>query len=173
MQFRTATHDDVVPLLSLLRAVASEEKNLLVLPADVTEAYIESVLTTCLDTGLMIVGIHPELPNEFIAVAYAYTDGIVQTKHVLRNLILAVHPGFRKRKIGRTLLTLFLDEIFSGRTDIGKVEVLVREQNIKAIELFQFLGFSIEGRLEMHVRTPERTYEAAIPMGRQNPMYEF
>ena len=43
----------------------------------------------------------------------------------------------------------------------------------EAIALYQSRGFLIEGRLEMRIRTPDRHYEADIPMGWQNPNYEF
>jgi putative acetyltransferase len=70
-------------------------------------------------------------------------------------------------------MSIFLEEIVRNRTDVGKVELIVRESNVGAIALYQSLGFRIEGRLEMRIRTPSRCYEADIPMGWQNPSYEF
>jgi putative acetyltransferase len=53
------------------------------------------------------------------------------------------------------------------------VELIARESNLKAIELYQSLGFLIEGRLEMRIKTTDNHYEADIPMGWQNPNYEL
>ena len=92
---------------------------------------------------------------------------------MLGEVTILVHPKFQGKKVGRTILTIFLEEIARNRMDIGKVELVARESNLKAIELYQSLGFRIEGRLEMRIRTPERTYEADIPMGWQNPNFEF
>jgi len=91
----------------------------------------------------------------------------------LSELTLVVHPQFQGRKIGRTLFTIFLEEIGRNRPDIGRIELVTRESNAKAIALYQSLGFRIEGRLEMRIRTTGHAYEADIPMGWQNPNFEF
>jgi putative acetyltransferase len=91
----------------------------------------------------------------------------------MTDLTIAVHPEFQGKKIGRTLFTIFLEEIATNRPDIGKVELITRESNLRAIQLYQSLGFRIEGRLEMRIKTPEGNYEADIPMGWQNPNFEF
>jgi putative acetyltransferase len=93
--------------------------------------------------------------------------------HVLGEVTILVHPQFQGKKIGRTILTIFLEEIARNRMDIGKVELIARESNMKAIELYQSLGFRIEGRLEMRIKTADGNYEADIPMGWQNPSFEF
>ncbi len=84
-----------------------------------------------------------------------------------------VHPQFQGKKIGRTLLTIFLEEIAHNRPDVGKVELMVREHNLKALELYRSLGFKIEGRIEMQIKNLSGQYEAVIPMGWNNPNYEF
>jgi ribosomal protein S18 acetylase RimI-like enzyme len=50
---------------------------------------------------------------------------------------------------------------------------MVRETNLKAIAFYQSLGFRIEGRFEMRIKTTQKIYEADIPMMWQNPNYEF
>jgi ribosomal protein S18 acetylase RimI-like enzyme len=104
---------------------------------------------------------------------HAYKPGIQVFNHLFSDLTIAVHPEFQGRKVGRTLFTIFLEEIARNRTDIGKVELLTREGNLRAIKFYQSLGFKIEGRLEMRVKTPAGNYEADIPMGWQNPNFEF
>ena len=91
---------------------------------------------------------------------------------MLGDVTIVVHPDFQGRKIGRTILMIFLDEIVRNRPDIGRVELIARESNEKAIALYQSVGFLIEGRLEMRIKTADH-YEADIPMGWQNPNYEL
>jgi ribosomal protein S18 acetylase RimI-like enzyme len=86
---------------------------------------------------------------------------------------LVVDPDFQGKKIGRTILMIFLDEIVKNRPDIGKVELIARESNQRAIALYQSVGFLIEGRLEMRIKAADGYYEADIPMGWQNPNFEF
>ena len=99
--------------------------------------------------------------------------GVSVFDHVLGEVTIIVHPQFQGKKIGRTILTIFLEEIGRNRIDIGKVELIARESNVKAIELYQSLGFRVEGRLEMRIKTPDGNFEADIPMGWQNPNFDF
>jgi putative acetyltransferase len=66
-----------------------------------------------------------------------------------------------------------LEEVVRNRPDVGRVELIARESNRKAIEFYQSLGFHVEGRLEMRIKNIHGHYEADIPMGWQNPNFEF
>ncbi len=173
MRYRTADIEDLSKLLKLYRAIAQVEGGLARLENEITEDYIKNILEKSVDTGLIIVGENPNDPEELIASIHAYKAGIKVFNHVLSDVTIGVHPQHQGKKIGRTVLTIFLEEVGRNRPDIGKVEVIVRESNTKAIQLYQSLGFRVEGRMEMRIRTPQNTYEADIPMGWQNPNYEF
>ncbi|HTF20451.1 MAG TPA: N-acetyltransferase [Chryseolinea sp.] len=173
MRYRIAEIDDLHRITNLYKAVSRVEGGIARLEREVTEEYVQHFITESLTTGLIIVAEHPENPNELIAEIHGYKSGPFVFDHVLGDVTLAVHPEHQGQKIGRTILTIFLEEIANNRTDIGKVELVTREGNERALNLYQSLGFRIEGRLEMRIRTPERTYEADIPMGWQNPNFEF
>jgi ribosomal protein S18 acetylase RimI-like enzyme len=173
MRFRTADIDDLSRLIKLYKAVAREEGGIARLEQEITEDYVKNFIIKSLATGVIIVGENPDDPDELVAEIHGYKAGISVFDHVLGDVTILVHPKFQGKKIGRTILTIFLEEIARNRMDIGKVELIAREGNMKAIELYQSLGFRIEGRLEMRIRTPERNYEADIPMGWQNPNFEF
>ena len=173
MHFRTADIDDIIRIKTLYKDVARREGGIARLEHEITDDYIESFLKKSLATGLIIVAEHPDEPERLIAEIHAYKTGINVFAHVLGDLTLVVHPAFQGKKIGRTIFTIFLEEIARNRPDVGKVELIARESNRAAIELYQSLGFMIEGRLEMRIKTPEGSYEADIPMGWQNPLYEF
>ena len=173
MHIRTADIDDFSRIKTLYKEVARHKGGIARLENEITDEYIESLITKSLATGLIIVAEHPDDPEQIIAEIHAYKAGISVFNHVLGELTLLVHPAFQGKKIGRTIFTIFLEEIGSNRHDIGKVELIARESNMKAIELYESLGFTIEGRLEMRIKTPEGNYEADIPMGWQNPNFEF
>jgi len=173
MHFRTADIDDFSKIRLLYKEVARHEGGLARQEHEVTDDYIETFLKKSLASGLMIVAEHPDDSETLVAEIHAYKPGIKVFEHLLSDLTIVVHPGFQGKKVGRTIFTIFLEEIARNRPDIGKVELIARESNQKAIALYQSLGFSIEGRFEMRIKTSHGTYEADIPMGWQNPMYEF
>ena len=173
MRYRTAEIEDLDRLIRLYSSVARTEGGIVRLEHEITDNYIRNFLEKSLATGLIIVGEHPDKPEELIAEIHAYKSGIQAFAHVLGDLTIVVHPEFQGKKIGRTILTIFLEEIGRNRPDIGRVELIARESNQKAIALYQSLGFLIEGRLEMRIKTTDQHYEADIPMGWQNPNFEF
>lgn len=173
MRYRTATLKDLDPLLRLYKVIASTEGGIVRVEHEITNEYISGFLEKSLTTGLIIVGENPEDDSELVAEIHGYKAGIQTFDHVLGDVTIVVHPDFQGKKIGRTIIMIFLDEIVRNRPDIGKVELIARESNEKAIALYQSVGFLIEGRLEMRIKTKDQHYEADIPMGWQNPNYEL
>jgi len=173
MVYRTAEIDDLPRLVRLYRAVANREGGIVRLEHEINETYVLDFLKKCMATGLIIVGEDPEDKNELIAEVHASKMGVQVVDHVLSDLTIVVRPDYQGKKIGRTIFTIFLEEIARNRPDVGKVELIARESNHKAIALYQSLGFRIEGRMEMRIKTPQGNYEADIPMGWQNPNFEF
>jgi ribosomal protein S18 acetylase RimI-like enzyme len=173
MHIRTAEPSDLQKIKKLYEIVAASGDGIARLPHEISESYVENFISKSLSTGVIVVVENPHNPDELIAEVHAYTPGIAVFNHVLSDLTIVVHPAFQGRKLGRTIFTIFLEEIGLHRPDIGRVELVARESNEKAIKLYQSLGFRIEGRLEMRIKTQENTYEADIAMGWQNPNYEF
>ena len=173
MHYRTATIDDVDRLIKLYKSVAGMRGGIVRLEHEITSEYVHNFCERSLDTGLIVVAEHPDDPNILIAEIHAYAHGVEAFDHVLGNLTLVVHPDFHGKRIGRTILTIFLEEIGRNRPNIGKVELISRETNGKAIALYQSMGFRIEGRLEMRVKGADGHYEADIPMGWENPNFEY
>lgn len=173
MRYRTADMDDLHRLILLYKAVAKVEGGIARLEHEVTEDYVKNFIQKSMATGVIIVGENPDDADELVASIHGYKAGIRVFEHVLGDVTMVVHPHFQGKKIGRTILTIFLEEIGRNRMDIGKVELIARESNLKAIQLYRSLGFQVEGRMEMRIKTPHHTYEADIPMGWQNPNFEF
>lgn len=173
MHIRTAEPEDLPKIKVLYQHVARQEGGLARVESEISDEYIGRFVKKSMNDGLIIVVEHPDDPNALIGEIHAYRPGPAVFNHVLAGLTIAVHPDFQGKKTGRTLLTIFLEEIGVNRPDIGRVELIVRESNQKAIRLYQSLGFQIEGRFEMRIKRPDGNYEADIAMSWQNPNFEF
>jgi ribosomal protein S18 acetylase RimI-like enzyme len=173
MHIREAVPEDLSAIRKLYREVARELGGIARTEAEITEQYVENFLQKSTESGLILVAGHPQNAAVLIAEMHAYKPGPAVFNHVFSDLTIVVHPEFRGRKVGRTIFTIFLEEIGLNRPDIGRVELVARESNEKAIRFYQSFGFRIEGRLEMRIKTPDKNYEADIPMAWQNPNFEF
>src|SRR6478735_4321732 len=129
MRYRIADINDLNSLIHLYKTVAKTEDGIARLEHEITEDYIKDFLLKSLDSGLIIVGENPTNENELIASVHAYKKGPKVFDHVLGDLTLVVHPQFQGKKIGRTIFTIFLEEIGHNRPDVGKVELIARESN--------------------------------------------
>ena len=173
IHYRTAEPTDVSGISSLYKEVAKQGNGIARAEHEITGQYVRDFVSNSLARGSIIVGEDPKDNGRIIAAIHAYSPGIDTFKHLFTNLTIAVHPDFQGKKVGRTIFTIFLEDIALHRPNIGRVELFVRGTNVRAIQFYQSLGFMIEGRLEMRVRNPDKTYEADIPMGWQNPNFEF
>lgn len=172
MHFRNATPDDIPALVRLYREVAEKSGGIARKKEEVTEDYVGTLVRRSLADGIIIVLENEEDPEELIAEIHAYKPGIRLFDHVLSELTILVDPRFQGRSLGRTIFTIFLDEIVNNHPDVGRVELFTSETNSRALHLYQSLGFLIEGRFEMRLRT-ENGYEADIALSWQNPGFEF
>lgn len=173
MHIRNAAAEDLSMIKLLYREVARQGGRIARTEQEITGEYIENFLGKSISSGLILVAEHPENPAELIAEIHAYNPGPAAFRHVYSDLTVVVHPSFQGKKIGRTIFTIFLEEIGLNRTDIGRVELITRESNLNAIKFYQSMGFLIEGRFEMRIKSPDGNYEADIPMVWQNPNFQF
>jgi len=173
MHIRTAVPEDGDRIQLLYKEVVRTGGALARSEEEITDSYVKEFMQHSFDDGLIIVVEHPDDPEQLIGEIHGYRMKIKAFRHVLSDITIAIHPQFQGKKVGRTLLTIFLEEVGRNRTDIGKVELVTGENNAIAIRLYQSLGFKIEGRMEMRFKTKQGMYEADIPMGWQNPNFEF
>lgn len=173
MHIRTAEIQDLSSIRQLYQEVSRKPGGIPRAEHEITDEYVRDFVERSVASGLILVAEHPEKVDTLIAEMHAYQPGPEVSAHVLSNLMIVVHPDFQSRKIGRTLFTIFLEEIGVNRPEIGKVELIAPESQERMIRFCQSFGFLIEGRLEMRIKTADGHYEAEIPMGWQNPNYEF
>jgi len=172
MHIRTALPDDL-PKIQALYQKAAGSPGYALSNDDMTLPFIERLIQPALADGLVLLVIHPEDEHQCIGEIHVSRDPRSFCRHVMTGLHLVVDPQFQRKKIGRTLLTILLEEIALNHPHIGKVDLMLNENNTRALTLFQSMGFTVEGRMEMKVLNQDRMYEAEIPMGWQNPNYEL
>jgi ribosomal protein S18 acetylase RimI-like enzyme len=83
-----------------------------------------------------------------------------------------VDSNYQGKGFGKKLFQTLLDYIMESRNDIFRVELIARESNIKAIKLYEHLGFKIEGRLVNRIKNNDNFFEADIPMAWFNPNFK-
>src|SRR6478735_3289837 len=132
MYLRSATPEDTDRIKTLYSKVSnSETSGLARTENEITDEYVNRFIEKSLAKGLIIVAEHPDDPEQLIGEVHGYPSDVDAFKHVISEFTIAVHPDFQGKKIGRTLFTIFLEEVGKNRTDIGKVELFVRESNVK------------------------------------------
>ena len=97
-------------------------------------------------------------------IGHALLDpmGLHALAHVFR-LTVVVHPGYPGSGIGTALMRALLD--WAERTPrVGKIELLVRSTNERAIRLYSKLGFVEEGRFKNRIRLPDNTFVDDLAM---------
>lgn len=87
-------------------------------------------------------------------IAHAFLDPmrLLANRHVYQ-LNIVVHPGFGGRGVGAALMSDLMSWAQAG-SKVGKIELLVRSTNTRAIALYRRFGFAREGRLVGRVRLP-------------------
>ena len=169
---RKAEFADKAKLLKLYHQVAASG-SIALTEWEITESLIEGFIQKSFDTGIQLVLFAPNNPDELLAEIHCYKTGPEIFKHVLSNLTVVVHPAFQGSGLGRIVFGALLSEVEMNRSDILRVELLVRESNQRAITLYQKMGFKIEGKLEKRINAHGNTYEADIPMAWFNSAFQL
>jgi ribosomal protein S18 acetylase RimI-like enzyme len=171
MLFRKATIGDHEGIKALYKEVALRSGGIARNGEEVTDDYVGGFLERSIDRGLIFVIENPEQSGQLIGEIHAYKSGLLIFDNTIGSLTLAIHPDFQGKKLGYRIFEMFLNEIKDHRPDILRVELWVRDSNVRGQRLYQSLGFKIEGRMENRIRNSDGTFEADIPMGWQNPNF--
>ena len=88
-------------------------------------------------------------------VGHAFLDPLPMrdNAHVF-TLTIVVHPANLGQGVGTALMTRVMAWA-RERPGLGKIELLVRATNTRAIALYRKFGFAEEGRLRRRVKTPK------------------
>jgi ribosomal protein S18 acetylase RimI-like enzyme len=152
-------------LLHLYKSVAKIPGGIARVEEEITTDYISHNLQMALKNGVSLVIPNPLNETELVAELHCYKLQPGTFGHILSELTVVVHPDHQGKGLGKLLFEELLKEVKENRKDILRIELIARESNIKAIELYKKMGFAAEGRLEGRIANPDGTFEADIPMG--------
>ncbi len=146
---RKSRTTDAAGVLALYRAVAAVPGGIARTPDEVSESFVDGFMAK--PNGLQFVF---EEGGRILGEIHAAPHGIAAFAHVVGDLTIAVAPDGQGRGIGRGLFQALLDEITKHMPHITRVELFVRESNLRAQQLYISLGFVEEGRLRNRVINP-------------------
>jgi ribosomal protein S18 acetylase RimI-like enzyme len=169
---RFANLSDESKIFELYKTVSKIAGGIARTEDEITSTYIKTNLEKSLKNGLSLVIDHPEDASKIIAEIHCYQLEPKVFHHILAELTVVVHPNFQGKGSGKLLFTALLNHVKTQRQDILRIELITRESNAKAIELYKHLGFKIEGRLEKRIHSGNNTFEADIPMAWFNPNFK-
>ncbi len=163
-RIRKYTDNDKSEVYDLYKRVAEIDGRIARTRNKITDEYINNMISSSGKNGIHLVVDHPTSENQLVGEIHCYKLGPSVFNHVLSELTMVVSEDFQGKGIGKLLLKILLSTIETKRNDILRVELIARESNTKAIELYQQLGFKIEGKLENRIDSRNGTFEADIPM---------
>jgi ribosomal protein S18 acetylase RimI-like enzyme len=138
---RKAVHSDAEGILALYRAIPPG--GLARSPGEIDLEYVTSFLGRSLEDGLSLV----IDSGGVIGEVHASRPAPRAFAHVLSDLTICVHPDHAGRGNGRNLFRAFMRTVEEEMPSILRVELIARESNRRAIDLYLSEGFVVEGRL--------------------------
>lgn len=150
---RDARIEDAAILAAAERATAETPGLLVSRPSELIPENFEKKIVELSKLGRYIVA---EKDGKIVGHAFLDPMPLEAVAHVFR-LNIVVHPGFRGRGIG-TALMRDLMEWAKQSPRVGKIELLVRATNERAIRLYSKLGCVEEGRLQNRVRLSDNSF---------------
>jgi len=168
---REATLKDEKAIFHLYQTVAENVGGIAREKTEITASYIKNNLEKAIQTGVSLV-IEDTNSPVLIAEIHCYKLEPKVFHHILSELTVVVHPDFQGKGLGKLIFNELLNHINKNRNDIMRVELIARESNAKAIEMYGKLGFKQEGRLEKRINSNDGNFEADIPMAWFNPNFK-
>ena len=159
MIIRKAEIKDAASLVAAEQETARTPGLLVSRPNELTRSAFEQKIVELGASGRYIVA---EKDGKIVGHALLDPMGLQAIAHVFR-LTVVVHPGRLGSGIGAALMRDLLD--WAERTPrVGKIELLVRATNARAIRLYSKLGFVEEGRFRNRVCLPNGTFVDDLAM---------
>ncbi len=156
-------------IFDLYQIVSRIEGGLARKQTEISKNYVENFTKKAIQNGAQFVAVDSQA-NKIIGEIHGYCLEPAVFAHVLTELTIAVDPDYQGLGIGKRLFEALLRYLSEERKDILRVELIARKSNVKAIRLYEKLGFQIEGRFENRIRNAQG-FEADIPMAWSNPNF--
>lgn len=147
----------------LYREVAAQPGGLARTQPEISEEYVRIFIEQASRCGILQVA-RSQVNGAIVGEIHAYPLEANVFSHVLGNLTLGVSPAHQGRGVAKLLMDALLRQVRHCHPHIERVELIVRESNLRAIRLYRHFGFFIEGHLERRIRSVGGGYEADVAM---------
>jgi len=171
-KIRPATTQDLTLIYELYKSVSEHVGGILRTSDEITHEYVLQFSKKAAKNGIQLV-IEDISNHQLVGEVHCSKPGPKVLDHVLSELTIVIHPDFQNRGLGRQLFTNLLNIVKTARTDILRVELIARESNVKAIKMYESLGFEIEGKLKNRIKSDQYTFESDVMMGWNNYLFDF
>lgn len=149
--YRPARPVDADQIHRLMSALAEEEGALLLAPDEISPEDIRDRIRNATNRRNRFV--HVATRDEIVVGMVSLESGPYRSMGHVRFMNLAVDPHFRRKGVGRELTRVAMEWAMQT-SSVAKIEIQLREANTAAFKLLQSFGFTLEGRLKKHARTP-------------------
>lgn len=161
IKIRKAVAEDAPAIFTLYQEVSKIPGGLARNADEITQGYVQSFCTEARKRGIQLLA---EAEQKIIAEIHCFSNEPKAFSHVLSNLTMAVHPQHQGKGIGFQLFSQLLGVVKNELPHVERIELIVRESNLKAIALYEKLGFCKEGRMEKRIKSATGLFEADILM---------
>ena len=168
---RKAIVTDFEKIFDLYNVVSETTGGLARTENEITKDYVKNFIEKSFQNGIQLIIVDKFYNEKIIAEIHCYKLEPSVFGHVLSELTIAVDSNYQGKGFGKKLFQTLLDYIMEQRNDVFRVELIARESNVKAIKLYEYLGFKIEGRLVNRIKNNDNIFEADIPMAWFNPNF--
>jgi RimJ/RimL family protein N-acetyltransferase len=160
-KIREAKPEDAEILATAEREIARIPGRLASRPEELKDEHIREKIVSLskIDSGTFAV-----IEKDGTIVGHAFLDPhkLASTSHVV-SLTIAIHEGHQNQGLGRLLMN-HLIQWAKANVEIEKLELQVRSANIRAINLYQSLGFIEEGRKTRRLKYGPGDYQDDVYM---------
>lgn len=158
---RNARPEDASTLAQAEREIAKTPGRLVSRPEELhDENFREKITSSSLNTSSAYLVIEED--GEIVGHAIAEPHKLHATSHVVF-LTIAIHEGHQGKGLGKMLLQHLIDWA-KTHPKIEKFELQVRSSNVRAIKLYESLGFVEEGRKTKRLKYGPNDYQDDIYM---------
>jgi RimJ/RimL family protein N-acetyltransferase len=158
---RKAKPEDAATLAAAEREIAKLPGRLASRPEELKDEMFREKISFLSghDSGLYVV---IESDGKIVGHAFLEPHQLAATSHVV-SLTIAIHEGHQGRGLGRRLMNHLIGWAQS-HPRLEKFELQVRSSNVRAIKLYQSLGFVEEGRKTRRLRYGPGDYQDDVYM---------
>jgi ribosomal protein S18 acetylase RimI-like enzyme len=155
-RIRALSLDDVPSVAAIYREASTARA-----PDEISDAVAREMVQQALDTGVALAAVEGARVVGFVL---APRHPVRRLSHVITNVLVCLEPEVRGRGLGRQLMTAMM-RLAAETGWCERIEFHVRSSNVRAVTLYESLGFAIEGRLRARVATDDGGRQDDLIMG--------